>query len=116
MKRILIYILLIILSLPACNKMSKYEGIPFKEKEPRDWENPRVFQINREAPHATLISFPDERSALAAIGKTSPDYLSLDGTWKFNWVKSPDQRPFWFFKDDYDTRDWKDIMSRQTGR
>ncbi len=23
--------------------------------------------------------------------------------------KSPDQRPFWFFKDDYDTRDWNDI-------
>ncbi len=23
--------------------------------------------------------------------------------------KSPDQRPFWFFKDDYDTRDWDDI-------
>ena len=29
--------------------------------------------------------------------------------WKFNWVKTPDQRPFWFFKNDYDTRDWKDI-------
>ena len=22
---------------------------------------------------------------------------------------TPDERPFWFFKDDYDTRDWKDI-------
>ena len=41
--------------------------------------------------------------------QNSPDYISLDGTWKFNWVNSPDQRPFWFFKDDYDTRDWKDI-------
>ena len=109
MKRISIYILLIVLLVPACKKMSKYEGVPFTEKEPRDWENPEVFQINREAPHATMISFPDEQSALEAVNSNSPDYISLDGTWKFNWVKSPDQRPFWFFKDDYDTRDWKEI-------
>jgi beta-galactosidase len=110
MKRVSIYILLIILLVPACKKMSKYEGIPFTEKQPRDWENPEVFQINREAPHATMISFPDELSALEAIDAHSPDYASLDGMWKFNWVNSPDQRPYWFFKDDYDTRDWKDII------
>jgi beta-galactosidase len=108
MKRISICILLILLIVPACKKVSKYEGVSFTEKEPRDWENPELFQINREAPHATMISFPDEQSALDAINSNSPDYMSLDGTWKFNWVKSPDQRPFWFFKDDYDTRDWED--------
>src|SRR5450756_283324 len=109
MKRISFYILMIALSLTACKKLSKYEGVPFTEKEPRDWENPEMFNQNREDPHATLISFPDEQSALEAIKANSPDYLSLDGTWKFNWVKSPDQRPFWFFKDDYDTRDWKAV-------
>jgi beta-galactosidase len=110
MKRISIYIIVLVLMVPACKKMSKYEGIPYKEKEPRDWENPEVFQINREDPHATMISFPDEQSALEGIDSNSPDYISLDGMWKFNWIKSPDQRPFWFFKDDYDTRDWKDII------
>jgi beta-galactosidase len=109
MKRGIIWILLLALIFTACRKYSKYEGVAFTEKEPRDWENPEVFRINREAPHATLISFPDEQSAAAGNIKDSPDYLSLDGTWKFNWVKSPDQRPFWFFKDDYDTRDWKQI-------
>ncbi|MEI8226131.1 MAG: glycoside hydrolase family 2 TIM barrel-domain containing protein, partial [Bacteroidota bacterium] len=109
MKRISFYILMIALSLTACKKLSKYEGVPFTEKEPRDWENPEMFNQNREDPRATLISFPDEQSALEAIKANSPNYLSLDGTWRFNWVKSPDQRPFWFFKDDYDTRDWKDI-------
>jgi len=109
MKRLSFYILMIAISLSACKKLSKYEGVPFTEKEPRDWENPEVFNINREDPHASLISFPDEQSALEAIKANSPNYKSLDGLWKFNWVKSPDQRPFWFFKDDYDTRDWKDI-------
>jgi beta-galactosidase len=109
MKRISFYILLIAVSLSACKKLSKYEGVPFTEKEPRDWENPEVFNINREEPHASLISFPDEKSALEAVKANSPNYRSLDGLWKFNWVKTPDQRPYWFFKDDYDTRDWKDI-------
>jgi beta-galactosidase len=109
MKRISFYLLVVVMSFSACKKYSKYEGVAFTEKEPRDWENPEVFNINREYPSASMISFPDEQSALEAIKANSPNYLSLDGKWKFNWVKSPDQRPFWFFKDDYDTRDWKEI-------
>jgi len=109
MKKILIYILIATLSFSACKRYHSYEGVPFTEKEPRDWENPEMFNQNREAPHATLISFPDEQSALESDKRNSPAYLSLDGTWKFNWVKSPDQRPYWFFKDDFDTRGWDNI-------
>jgi beta-galactosidase len=109
MKRISFYILMIAVSFSACKKLSKYEGVAFTEKEPRDWENPEVFNINREDPHASLISFTDEQSALEGVKTNSPNYKSLDGKWKFNWVKTPDQRPYWFFKDDYDTRDWKEI-------
>ena len=109
MKRLSFYILLIILLFSACKKYSKYEGIAFTEKEPRDWENPEMFNQNREAPHATMISFPDEVSALEGDKPKSPFYLSLDGMWKFNFVDSPDKRPYWFYKDDYDTHDWKDI-------
>ncbi len=53
MKRISFYILVIVISFSACKKYSKYEGVPFTEKEPRDWENPAVFNINREDPHAS---------------------------------------------------------------
>jgi beta-galactosidase len=109
MKRIVFYILMVTMSFSACKKLSKYEKVPFAEKEPRDWENPAVFNISREDPHSTLISYSDEQSALEAIKTNSPNYKSLDGLWKFNCVKTPEQRPYWFFKDDYDTRDWKDI-------
>jgi beta-galactosidase len=109
MNRFPCYALMIALLFTSCKKYSKYEGVPFTEKEPRDWENPEVFSINREYPHATLISYADEKGALDAVKDKSPNYLSLDGIWKFNWVITPEKRPFWFFKDDYDTRDWKDI-------
>ncbi len=110
MKKVSFYILAIVILLNSCKKYSKYEGVAFTEKEPRDWENPEMFKQNREDPHATFVGFNDEESALKALITNSPNYLSLDGTWKFNWVKSPDQRPFWFFKDNYDTRDWNEIV------
>ncbi len=109
MKRVSVFLIIGAMSFAACSKLSKYEGVPFTETEPRDWENPAVFQINREDPHATMISYPDAAAALKADKSGSPNYLSLDGTWKFNWVKTPEERPYWFFKNDYDTRDWKDI-------
>ena len=109
MKKLPLCMFMMLLAFTACKRYSKYEGVTFTEKEPRDWENPEMFGQNKEAPHATLISFNDEESALAADKSDSPNYMSLDGIWKFNLVKSPDQRPYWFFKDDYDTRDWDDI-------
>ncbi|HBE42384.1 MAG TPA: beta-galactosidase, partial [Bacteroidales bacterium] len=109
MKKPAVFAVVIMLLFTACKRYSKYEGVAFTEKEPRDWENPEMFGQNKEAPHATLISFNDEATALFAAKSKSPNYLSLDGIWKFNLVRSPDERPFWFFKDNYDIRDWDDI-------
>lgn len=109
MKKIFLFVLVASMSLPACKKYSSYEGVPFEETEPRDWENPSVVSRNREEPHSSFISFPDELSALEANNSASPNLLSLDGIWKFHWVKTPEERPYWFFKDDFDAREWDDI-------
>ncbi len=37
------------------------------------------------------------------------DLQSLNGMWKFKLAHNPSERPFWFFKDDYDTRKWDEI-------
>jgi beta-galactosidase len=108
MKNLLILILAFLFALTSCKKYSKYEGMPFTEKEPRDWENPELTGLNREDPHTTIISYNDEQSALLSIKESSPNYVSLDGIWKFHLSKSPDERPYWFFKNDYDIRDWDD--------
>jgi beta-galactosidase len=104
-KYLFIFIIAVTL-VSGCKRYSKYEGVPFTEKEPRDWENPELTGLNRVNPHATMISYPDELSALASVKENSPNYLSLDGIWKFRFSKNPGERPYWFFKDDYDTRDW----------
>jgi beta-galactosidase len=74
-----------------------------------DWENPAVVGINKYAAHCTLIPYPDERMAIENNRLQSPDFQSLDGYWKFNWVERPDDRPVDFYLPGYDDSDWKQI-------
>ena len=84
---------------------------PQAPKGPRgdEWENPRVFGIGKEEPRATFIPFPDSAAALKSDPKRSSFYQSLNGTWKFNWVAKPADRPADFWKPGYDVSRWKDI-------
>ncbi|TKG94910.1 DUF4981 domain-containing protein [Puteibacter caeruleilacunae] len=71
-----------------------------------DWENPNMFDQNKEEPHATLMPFKDVQSALTKKSNQSIYYKSLNGTWKFNWVKKPSDRPVEFYHPDYDVSNW----------
>ena len=75
-----------------------------------EWEDPEVFQINREAPHASFYRYTNQQDALTNESyHNSPLYHSLNGIWKFNWVKKPAERPMFFYKNDYDVSTWDDI-------
>ncbi len=73
-----------------------------------DWENSKIFSIGKEPAHSTLIPF---ESLEEALGKweDSSYYKSLNGMWKFNWVRSPSCRPKEFFREDYKVDDWDEI-------
>lgn len=73
-----------------------------------DWENPHVFGIGKEPGRASLIPFPNESSAVRE-DQPSPWTHSLDGMWKFHWVKSPELRPADFYKPGFDVSGWKEI-------
>ena len=53
-----------------------------------DWENPRVSSINTERPHATFVPFPSRDEALRLRPDQSPNVLSLNGRWRFQWSPS----------------------------
>ena len=78
-------------------------------QEAEDWENLAVFSINKEPPHATL--FPYETRQLARDGERSRSqyFQSLNGRWKFNWVRKPADRPLDFYREDYDDSSWGEI-------
>jgi len=73
-----------------------------------DWENSRIFGINKEPAHATLIPFGSKK-LISRNTKDSPYSKSLNGIWKFNWVKIPSDRPKDFYKVDFDSSNWKEI-------
>ncbi len=74
-----------------------------------EWENPSVNGMNRETMHATLMPYESLDKALKAERFQSSYYKSLNGQWKFNWVRKPADRPMEFFKTDYDDSEWKNI-------
>ena len=73
-----------------------------------DWENSNIFSVGKEPAHTTLIPF---ESVDEALGKweDSPYFRSLNGNWKFNWVKSPEEKPTDFYKEDFKVNNWEEI-------
>ncbi len=74
-----------------------------------DWENEQVIGINKEAPHAQYVPYSSIAQAVADVPLNSLMYLSLNGTWKFNWVRHPNLRPVDFYRNDFDVKSWDDI-------
>ena len=77
-----------------------------------EWHDLQVNDINRFPLHTSFFTFASgEVSAKGEGDKTqSKNFLSLDGTWKFNWVENADQRPTDFYKADLDDSKWSNIQ------
>lgn len=73
------------------------------------WQDPQTIGIDKQPPRATAIPYPDTSAALVGTPEASTYYQSLNGYWKFNWVKTPDQRPTDFYQPAYDVSGWDDI-------
>ena len=79
-----------------------------------EWHDLQVNEINRLPLHT--LHFAYDPNDFAGTGaeyldkKKSMNYLSLDGTWKFNWVANADERPTDFYKTDLDDSKWNNIQ------
>jgi len=78
-------------------------------QEVPEWDNVHVLQVNKEAPHATMMVYDQKNKALEFDRKNAPYYHSLNGSWKFSWVRKPADRPMDFFKTDFDDSQWNEI-------
>ena len=73
------------------------------------WEDPEIHRVNAEQPHSTFYPFDNIQSALKNERSESPFVKTLNGKWKFNWVRKPDERPKDFYRTDFDDSDWDEI-------
>lgn len=98
------------------NASQQWKILKIGEREHHDWEDENIFAINKEDGHATSIPFAsvEELKADPTWEKpwetpNSSRFMSLNGSWKFNWVKQPSERPTDFYKTDYDVSSWNTI-------
>ncbi|NRB50528.1 MAG: DUF4981 domain-containing protein [Saprospiraceae bacterium] len=72
-------------------------------------ENHEVFGINKATAHADLFPYENEQLAWQGKMEQSDRFLSLNGLWKFNWVREPADKPEGFEKLNYDDQEWVDF-------
>ncbi len=74
-----------------------------------EWQSPERLSLNKLQPTAYAFHFATPASAKGVKPEASEYYQSLDGTWKFHWVETPEKRPTDFYKPAYSTEQWDDI-------
>ncbi len=74
-----------------------------------EWKDPRVNSTGRAPMHSSYFAYESPEAAMEGRAELSENYLNLNGSWKFAWVKDADQRPTDFFRSDYDDSHWGEI-------
>ncbi|MCH5234727.1 MAG: DUF4981 domain-containing protein [Muribaculaceae bacterium] len=80
----------------------------FNAQSYQEWRDQNVNSVNRIPIHTSYFAF-DKSENPQGDKKDSKNYMSLNGDWKFNWVKNANQRPTDFYKVDFDDKGW-DIL------
>jgi len=74
-----------------------------------DWENQKVFGINKQYYHVNVVPYADLKSSLQMDYTKSSFYKSHNGIWQINYVNKPSEAPVDFYKPEYSTAEWKDV-------
>lgn len=73
-----------------------------------EWDDVSITSVNRETAHTTSISFGNQGKNFTDNNQ-SPYYKTLNGTWKFKWVKNPSMAKSDYCSKDYNDTSWDDI-------
>ena len=75
-----------------------------------EWQSQYAVGLNKLAPHTYVWPYANASDIEMPGGyEQAPFYMSLNGKWKFHWVKNPDNRPKDFYQPSYYTGGWADI-------
>ena len=97
-----------IANVSLCLAMLSMSSGALAQSESR-WQNVNINQQNREPRRANFFAFENLEKAQSFDKKKSANYLSMEGMWKFNFVKDHNKRPANFFALRYDDSQWKDF-------
>lgn len=75
----------------------------------QEWKDPRINEVNRAPMHANYFAYESADAAKKGVKENSANFMSLNGSWKFFWVKDADARPTDFWKKGFDDKGWNDL-------
>ncbi|MCC8173259.1 MAG: DUF4981 domain-containing protein, partial [Odoribacter sp.] len=71
-----------------------------------EWLDPNVNAINRSPARASFFAYSSLKEAEENEKEKSSSFISLNGMWKFNWVKNQTERPQNFYRTDFEDSHW----------
>lgn len=74
-----------------------------------EWQDEKVNQINRMPMNTDFFSYDSADNAMKGDYKNSENYMSINGIWKFNWVREVSMRPTDFYKTDFNDKGWGEM-------
>lgn len=74
-----------------------------------EWRDPNVNEINRAPMHTNYFAYKNEESALKGCKESSENFMTLNGNWKFFWVKDAEMRPTDFYQVNYNDKGWDNM-------
>ena len=76
----------------------------------KEWQDPEINAINRAPMHANFFAYENAEMAAKAVKEDSKNFMSLNGTWKFFWVRNADARPTDFWKTGFNDKGWDNLQ------
>ena len=71
-----------------------------------EWQDATQNSINRLPMHANYFAYENPQAAQVGEKEVSSNYMSLNGPWKFNWVKDANMRPLDFWQPAFNDKAW----------
>lgn len=71
-----------------------------------EWHDQKVNEVNRAPMHSAYFAYESKKAAETGVKENSSNFMTLNGPWKFNWVKDYTSRPTDFFTKNFNDKGW----------
>lgn len=85
-------------------------GLATSQAQNNEWRDPEVNSVNRAPMHTNYFAYASADEASKGIKESSENFMTLNGTWKFNWVRNAEARPTDFYQISFNDKGWNNMQ------
>lgn len=85
-------------------------GLATSQAQNNEWRDPEVNSVNRAPMHTNYFAYASADEATKGIKESSENFMTLNGTWKFNWVRNAEARPTDFYQTSFNDKGWNNMQ------